>query len=203
MSAELDALIIRSLPELNDAATRLDVLSQDVLREIDIEIEAWIARNDWKGESEFYSDDRRTWLAPASWMVPNDPNDNTYLYFILDVTAADTESYWHVASLCGSGQQRIGFWLSYDVVKKPTFNRLWRELKNTAGLPLLDSEFFLPIILDRDALATAVESDAIGDALQPLRDALDRLPQLASQLEPLKREIVAASGAKNKTDPTA
>lgn len=192
MTAQVDALLIRSLPELNEAALRMGDLSSEIGQAIDAEIAAWIARNGWSGAASYFSDDT-TWLAPEEWMVSADPDERAYLFFQLEETDSDPENEWHLANFTGCGEQRTGFRLYYNTVTRPVFKRLWRELKDTAGLPLLGSDFFLPIVLDRETLAQAVENDLITDALQPLRDALDRLPQLVSQLEPLRRDIVAAA----------
>lgn len=195
MKHELDALLIRSLPELNDAVNRLIALNEEIGREIDAEIQAWIGRNGWKGIAEWNGELDDTWLAPKDWMVPNDPDDNAYLYFDFDYTSADPEDNWDLASFTSSGQQHLGFWLRSSTVKDRVAKKLWKaHLGRTSGLPLHGPEFFLPVLLDREALATAVLDGSVRDALEPLRETLDRLPELASQLGSLKMAIVAAAG---------
>lgn len=198
MQRELDALIVRSLPELNDAVIRLVALNEEIGREIDTEIQAWIGRNGWTGTAEWFGDEGNIWLAPKDWMVPSDPDNRGYLYFDFNYTSADSENQWDLASFTSSGQQRLGFWITSDTVKERVFKKLWKaHLAITPGLPLHGSEFFLPIELDREALAVAVLNGSVADALAPLRETLERLPELASQLGSLKTAIVAAAGEGN------
>lgn len=196
MTNELDVLIIRSLSELNDAATRLDGLDDEICREIDAEIQLWIERNGWKGAAnQFGDDDEGTWLAPEDWIVPNETEDDAYLYFSLYYTAADPEDKSKLASFTGVGRSQWGFWLDSDRIKPQALKKLWKaQLKSASGLPLLGSDFFFPINLDQETLATAVSNGSIAEAFDPLRASLDRLPELASRLGSLKQAIVAAAG---------
>lgn len=199
MTHELDALLIRSLPELNDAVTRLVALDEEIGKHIDMEIQDWIDRNGWTGVAELYGDDGVVWLAPKDWMVLGDPDNSSYLYFSFDVTGAVSEDHWNLVRMTEAGDQRYGFWLASDVVKKNSvFKKLWKaHLSNTPGLPLHGAEFFLPVGLDREALASAVLNGSVADALEPLRQALDKLPQLASQLSSFKAAIVASGDGTN------
>ena len=195
MKHELDALLIRSLPELNDAVHRLIALDEQIGREIETEIQAWIRRNGWMGIAERKGESEDTWLAPKDWMVPNDPDENAYLYFGVGYTSADPEDNWDLATFTSSGHQRLGFWLRSNTVKDRVFKNLWKtQLGKTSALPLHGPEFFLPMELDREALAVAVLNGSVADALDPLRETLDRLPELASQLDSLKMVVVAAAG---------
>lgn len=193
MNQAVDALLIQSLPELNEAATALDALEERIASEIDSEIQTWITNNGWVGTASWNDG---TWLGPPEWMIQGDANTRAYLYFELDHTAVEVESYWGIASLLGCGEQRIGLWLKSDPVKKSEFNRLWREHSAVSQLPLSGSEFFLPLTVDRELLATSIANDSAPDAFESIRTTLDRLPQLASQLEPLKRAIEAVPNKK-------
>ena len=193
MTQAVDSLLIQSLPELNEAATALDALEARIGSEIDSEIQTWITNNGWAGVANWNDG---TWLAPPEWMIQGDANTRAYLYFELDHTAAEVASYWGMASLLSCGEQRLGLWLKSDPVRKSEFNRLWREHSAASQMPLNGSEFFLPLTVDRELLATSIANDTVPDALESIRTSLDRLPQLASQLEPLKRAIEAAANKK-------
>lgn len=191
MNAELDALIIRSLPELDDAATSLETLTAAIAKEIDQEVQTWLTNNDWKGDATWQEENGTIWLAPKDWLIPSDLND-TYLYFELSEAESTSPNFWQLSNFVGVGQQRYGFKLFHcRQISKTSFTKFWR-LQNTSGLPLQGSDLFVPIVLDGETLANAVQRGSISDALQPLRGALDQLPKIVSQLNPLKQQIVTA-----------
>lgn len=194
MSAEVDALIIRSLSELNEAATRLAALSDEIGESIDAQIGDWITRHEWKGVAGRYSGGPSTYLGPQAWFLPDDPRDRAHLYFIFAPAIADVDVA-ELVSLVGAGAERMGFWLAYDILKVSPFKKLWRAfLAENSDLPV-DSkgQLFIPVKIDPEALAVAVIEQSINDALDPLRDALSRLPEIAERLGPLQKAIEAAA----------
>lgn len=201
---ELDALLIRSLPEINEAAVRLDELQQMIFKAVDADIEDWIKRNDWQGVAEWFGDAGETWLAPKEWMYLGGADGSAYLRFDFGSPTL-TEDYWYLASFTGSGQRQLGLKICCPSIKKKlVFRRIWKSfLSKSTGLPLYESEFFLPVILDREALAAAVLNGSVSEALGPLRETLDRLPQLASELESLKKAVAAAAEAAEGSRPPA
>ena len=189
MTNQIDALLVRSLPELEEAALAIEPLSERIGVELDNEIRGWIRNNGWIGVSEFMDNDE-VWLAPPEWIIAGE-TDKAHLYFDFHATP-EGSSYW-LSTLLGCAKDTYGFWLEQNSVKKIEFKRLWRDHSTVSQLPLSGSEFFLPLIVDRELLASSIENNTIVDALGSIRDTLDRLPQLVSQLEPLKRAIEAAA----------
>lgn len=194
MSNEIDALVIRSLPELYAAAERLDSLDVEVFKEIDDEMRSWIVRNGWIGVAEWYGEADDSWLAPEEWASPN-AEEGAYLYFYPARTVATGyENPWYLTSLTGASEQQIGLWLGSVSVGSRQFRGLWKEhLARAANLPLLGSDLFLPLRVDRETLATAALNGSVAEAFEPIRETLDRLPELASRLDPLRKAIVAAA----------
>ena len=162
-------------------------------KSIDTDVNEWISRNGWDGECELARGENKLWLAPSEWKFDE---DNHFLYFNFGASWSEILDYVNIISLTESGERQAGLWLDYDTIKVRPFNKLFKEyIGEHPGLPLTGKDFFLPVSLDREELAKALEEGAIEEALDPLRATLDRLPELAARLEPLKRKIEAESAA--------
>lgn len=190
MSNDADALIIRSLPDLHQAILQIDRLDTQLLKAIDDVTALWVQQNGWEGTGELELFGGKLWVAPTTWAVTGQDTEDYHLYFDLERTKSDPEDSVDLISLTSSGSQMLGLVLGYDTIGARPFKKLYRELA-PPGLPLNGSSFFLPIVLDREELAKAVEDDALDEALGPLRAALDQLPELAARLQPLKNAIEA------------
>ena len=196
MTNELDLVIYRSLSDLNEAALRIGDLSEKLGQALDDEVAVWTNNNGWAGTAmHFSNDDGGTWLAPPEWLVAG-KSDEVPLYFSLGHTAGSPEDEWNLVTMTGAGQQLYGLWLATDTVDKRAFNKAWKTyIARDAHLPLHGKDFFLPLTLDREALA----GGSTADALAPVREALDRLPELASRLEVFRNDLVGNAGS---TPPT-
>jgi hypothetical protein len=188
MSTEdIEALIVRNILDVERA---YDILWNDITpkvgKEIDNIIENWAHENDWwYSEEEF--DEHVPAIAPNAWRSSNsdDGEDKFVASFYADSNDVgnDDPSWSWLTQLCGQGSAPYGFRWVCDFVELGTKKKEWKAFlsKNnaTAALKGLGFEyqdksgtFFLPFIIDKEALAVAIKDNNIEDALEPVRAAL-------------------------------
>jgi hypothetical protein len=194
MSTEkLDALIVRNLSDLDAAARRLryDIQAR-VGKAIDEIAEAWTKKHSWDGVFGFDKDTLK--VAPRQWKVSNNQGDEEWLgWFELEAglgddwdsdDATDSLDFFWLTRLCGAGRGIVGFRWHCGTEALGTTRPKWKKFiqgqiqrinKKTDFSYEDTGNFFRPIQVETEKLAAAVEGDAIDMALQPIRDALDRL----------------------------
>jgi hypothetical protein len=188
MSTEsIDALIVRNVLDVERAYDRLNNnIQPKVGKEIDNIIESWASENDW-WYSELSFDGDFPEVAPASWRISDaeSSEDKFIARFNAntnDVGAKDGSWSW-LTQLCGLGSAPYGFRWVCDFAELGTNKSGWKKFLGRINAPAAvkgfgfeyqdkSGAFFLPFIIDKEALAKAIEENNIEDALEPVRAAL-------------------------------
>jgi len=213
MSTEkLDALIVRNLRDLDLAAKRLyyDVETR-VGKAIDGVTESWVNKHAWEGEFEWGDHEYNLWLAPPSWKSSDSTEEDPWLgYFCLYTGFGDDfedeaklDGFW-LTRLCGVGVGIICIRWTYGDglgAKKSKWKRFindaagnWIERVRKAGFTYDEGSgfFLMPVRVEAETLAAAIEEDAVESALEPpFQQALDKLlaakPEFDAMLEAAKK----------------
>ncbi|HEV2081811.1 MAG TPA: hypothetical protein VGR32_05075 [Brevundimonas sp.] len=172
--AELNALIVANIQDLDAAAHHLDqVLQHSIAEAIDERLEDLIKQAAWDGAPGWNDGD--AWVAPKAWHRPDHGADEYSAYFECDVDdkKLDARDAYQLTQLVGKAHARRGFrW-----VQQPMGNAAWAKIagKCLAEIQELrslgfeyrekDGTFFLPIVVDPDELASALADDDISRAL--------------------------------------
>ena len=211
MSMEkLDALIVRNLRDLDVATKRLSYdIDVKVSRAIDRFTELWADKHRWKGKFK-WDDEAELWIAPDNWGTDNSTDDDLWLgYFSFNTGFGDDlqdkagDFFW----LTSSGQCWYGYYVfplglrwrsrSEEGEMEKICQRCRQKLDRayTEGRFSYDEGsglFFMPVRVDGEALAAAIEEDAIENAIDPVfQQALDNLlaakPEFDAMLEGAKK----------------
>ena len=178
----LDALICTNIGDLDAAARYLNYVLQPAIgKKIDDALDAFKRDNGWDGESGF--DDADPWLAPRDWRKAADSADDEFIsYFAMAYAggSAEVEAEFWLSTLVGVGTGAFGFrWVKNDVKTSA-----WRKVVNqqadivtairSAGFEHEETKgtFFLPVRIDKTALAEALNGECPEQALAPLQNAL-------------------------------
>jgi hypothetical protein len=203
MSTEkLDALIVRNLRDLDVATKRLwcDIESR-MSKAIDEITENWAREHEWEGEFEWNKPEYDVWLAPPTWKASASTDEwlgSFYFYagFGDDFDFEEDNNldvYW-LTRLCHAGRGILCFRWTYDDGLGATKTK-WKRFVNDAAGDWVNrirkvgftydegtGLFFMPVRVEAETLAAAIEEDAVEGALKPsFQQALDKL--LAAQPE--------------------
>lgn len=204
---EIDALIIRNLRDLDAAAnyTRYK-LETKIGGEINKIGNDWIEEHEWNGDCNW--DHPGLWVAPANWKAAGaeEGDDKWLAKFWLHFGIGDDghdgsgkDHFW-LTRLCGDGTGMIALrWYQENICSKKgkwkQFVQPWKDRICKTGFAYEDGEglFSIPVRVDAEQLASAIEQDNMSDALEPFVKALDKLlaakPTFDKMLEEAKREF--------------
>ena len=198
--SDLDALLVANIGDLNAAASHVEhVLQVEVAAAIDDLAKKLRSNLGWEGEED-WSGDWSIWAAPKEWLDtgigPKDDDYNSQFSFEVDDQKNEASDQFWLAQLVGCGQAQLGFrWSRNNLSPKRWGKALGQKtdlIAKVRGLGFSyresDGSFFLPIRVDRTELAKAVSEESAVQALQPLRDAYDRL----AEAKPVFDELIAA-----------
>ena len=202
-TAELDALIVSNLADLDATVKHLSRIELTVLATMDEIASSWASENSWNSECNYESSNM--WLAPPSWRN-FDKEGDLYPRFYASTGAGDTEAfeededYYYLTRLCGCGVGQLGFVFWPRMITPAKFKRMLKDvaplLKGTGFAFDDDNRVFLPFKLDIVALSAAIKEEAIEDAFGPFRAALGQLksaqPAFDKIIEMIKKTEVTA-----------
>lgn len=202
-SEDLDSLIIRNIADLDDATRRLYVLNEKIAGEIDNIIKILSTEWGWRGQFE-WTWKGELWTAPSEWAADAEAEDFD-AWFSWDNRHGATgpngeeDTNW-VTSLCNAGYGELGFRFDQDVLAgKKALKDFWRkhvdEVKKFGFILDDKPSLFLPVHIDREALAAAVADGNIKAGLEPLRTAFETLVRARPAFEKI---IVALKEAAAK-----
>jgi hypothetical protein len=192
--------------------SQLDIFNETVKlfeNDIDPEIRAAIAdvfiaaaENNWIGGYEDAVPE--LWLALSSWDAA-EPDGKLDLIASLDlVDVSEDSSNYFLAALCGLSGAEAGlkFFISHGHVGGGSIWRKyvqsWKEKTPKAVLALEElgfkdltgkGEFFLPVIINTDALANAYRNNEYDEALQPLNNALEIVKQSLKHFDAIIKNV--------------
>lgn len=190
---EMDGLIVRHLVDIEEAGKRAYALDFEVFKVLGKTAEKWATKAAWQGS--FDIDGEGFWLNPPDWKLPakTDGDEEVWLaYFDFNVAAGDdlngdsttTLDFFKLTRLCQARNGRFGFrWKSdhYAEGQRVPWRNFIRDnaqdIIRETGFEHEEKEgtFFLTVTVNAETLASAIEQDAIGDALGPFETALNNL----------------------------
>jgi hypothetical protein len=200
-SRKAGALILRNLKTFNDAALLMGgSMYVELVREVNQSVKNWTEQAGWMGEYDW--DNNNLWVSPAEWQIGGEKGQYLARFELL-AEADDTESY-EVADLCGCGQSRYGFRFSpnYGALGgKSKWNVFSKSLPAVASrlsteLGFLDEGkgvWFVPVLMDAAALASAYENEDYSVALAPLAQALDKIKAAMPVFDKILRKANSAT----------
>jgi hypothetical protein len=210
MSAKIDVLIVRNLKDIESASKIIiDEIQKNVGKAIDDIVGEWSLEKDWFSDGGKF-DGENLMLAPKDWKVPeSSEKDEFFGSFYFDaINAAQNEEGWEnefwLTQLCNLGVGPVGIrwscaYSNFNATKggwkKFLEGRISNIQKRGFNYHQKSGTFFLPFIIDQEALAVAIEGDNIEDALGPLREALTVIekaqPDFDTLIEDARKHFIA------------
>jgi hypothetical protein len=199
---EVDALIVRNIKELDGAATRVrSELQKQIGQELNTVVESWADKEGWKGVFDWYGEKDDIWVAASDWRGDDEDDEHDYdFWFMLTLGEGrdfedypDGDQFW-LTTLCGAGRATLGFLSGQDAYKYPK-GRRWKAKIEPFVQELVKLGFsyedktgqvFLPVTIEQERLARAIENEDIQEALGPIAVALDHLIQAKPIIDQLR-----------------
>lgn len=182
---DLSALIVANLRDLEGAASYVaNVLQNEIGSAIDDVVKRQKVDAGWDGEVSW--EKNGIWVAPQTWRKDDVSVGDKYLcqfWFSAEDDAKDDLDFFWLSQLVGVAQTRLGFrWSRNNVAKGRWRKAVGQETDLIAKLRSLgfcyeeaSGTFFLPVTVAVAELTKAVADESPDQALQPLRDAFQRL----------------------------
>jgi hypothetical protein len=209
----LDALIVRNMAQINKALSRIwHGIYPVAFGAVTDTTREWVRAQGWKGKFEYDGSDSSAefWCAPPDWISPDgDRRHDCYAYFEFDYfdtdfknTADDDQD--EIVTLLGAGVGATGFHIlrgdGATIAKGP-----WKRLMQASGIigvmrslgcKQYEGSYYIPISFSAEALAVAIEQGDMSIFLAPLKEALDRLPDIVFAMQSI---IQVASNSQSGT----
>jgi len=195
---EIQVLVIRHLKDIDAAAKLLEnEIQGTIFSKIDTCAEEWVAARPDKGWYGRYGwkEKRALAIAPIAWRVSGSEPKEELFYASFELEGIDSEKdYFWLTTLCKQGGGTMGFswrfnlehftikkrdWKNFIGPKVDEIRKLGFTYDNTGGT------FFMHFEINSEELAKAYEQDNIEDALQPMRQVLDRLDKARGSFDRL------------------
>jgi hypothetical protein len=197
-NADLDRLVLSSLPDLESAARYIqDQLEEALEQAMEALITAFVAKHGWlEGGELFYG----RWIAPPEWRTKNNENDSDRWFSFALSSAKDGEDAFALSSVTGAGVQQFGLYFDQRVVKRRDWNRQISSDAATVGeLATLGFVFdqgsrnnmYYPTTIDRQLLADSLAEGGIDEALEPISQALAAAVPAVALFQKLSSEPAA------------
>ena len=185
---EIDDLILRHLGDIEAASKRIaKILQPEISKTLNKVVHDWAKPRGWDTGKDFDKSD--LWLAPPDWKATG--GNKWHCQFWLGAGEGDDpntgweDEYW-LSQLCGvGGGVPVGIkWEPNFGARKTQLRRFLADyVAELRGLGFQYSErgsfFLVPFRIDSTSLAKALEDEALEEAMEPLKKALD-------QIEPAK-----------------
>ena len=196
---------MRNLRDLDFAAKHLSYEIQPRIgRAIDEVTDSWMKKNRWHGKCSWH--EKGLAVGPLDWTSNVDDEEKWFCFFELGAGQGDfwgvEHDYFWLTRFCGAGTGTLCFRWQYGKALGANKTK-WRkfiqphvehirktgfEYEEESGL------FFIPVRVEAEILAAAIEEDNIEEALEPfLRTTLDRLlsakPEFDVMLDSAKKHF--------------
>lgn len=189
-SNELDKLLILNIGDLDEGARRFELLQNRVAGEIDTLVQEWAIRQGWRS-TQTWQAQKDAAVAPAHWVA----GDTWRAWFSFWYRSGDTgkwsndQDYFWMTRLCQAGRGQMGFRFYQDEFPKTA----WKKFIQAQAIGFADTRFvfddepslFLPVRVDKDALAKGAEEESFKEALSPLNDTLDYIHSTVDRFDAL------------------
>ena len=176
---KLDRLIVENITDIDATSRRAVEIGEMVDGEICEVARKWASDNGFVANAE----DDTLWLSHPDWKTEDGDEDQYDYWFGFQYSSEylsdSVEDQFMLTSLCKAGTDSMGFRLIQEVHAK----RPWKKFLQSSGENFSGTRFviddvptiWLPVVVDRTLLATAVEEEQFEEALKPVIDALDEI----------------------------
>lgn len=197
------AILLKDLELFNSTSVYFERdVNTEVLGELGQAMEAWCVEKHWETENlDAEQFGNVTWCAPPLWKSGEE--DGYVAWFDFGYPSDLTGNSYHLANLCGVGEDRVGFSFQVDhasfggksawnsSIKSPEASMFLEQLSRSGFSHLGKGVYFLPVAISIDEIAQAWEAEDYADATKPLTAALDliavTLPAFQSLLDAAKQ----------------
>lgn len=178
------SLIVSNIGMFSEAYNLVEEIHCLIFEKIDEKIEEWAISNGWSGIFKF--DDDKNCIYPPDFSTGE--KDGYFAAFQFS-KKGESDSLW-LADLCNQGQTSMGFQFvaeanlfggkqKWNAYSKNLSNSV-RELPKYGFLEEGKGSWFLPVQVNKDALAKAYENDDYDVVFEPITDALDKIKSCIS-----------------------
>lgn len=206
-------LILSQLKMFNEAVVLFEnVISPAINRGIDSCVENFVEKNDWLGEFEFESDNKKCWLAPGHWCSNPAEEDPEFRAWFEIECIEDGDNYW-AALFCGVATQggEAGFKFcinprifggknAWNASAKKIPQDIILKLEGLGFKNLGRGEFFLPVLLDSQKMSQSWfefgEFTKDDECFTPLCAALEKLKQAVQTFDQVMQNCAASNSGK-------
>ena len=197
-SYEAHRLVIEYLAALESAPLVVKEVEKKVFAEIDKIIKEWVGgQSNWEGRFDYLNEE--TAFKPISWENGEKGDYNAWYKLNHEEENGEDDAY-HLSILCGISPARFGIQFSVDTAwvtklsgKGSRPGAAWKnyladhfpatKLKEL-GFELQGESIFYPVTIDAKILSDGYPN-AIDDALEPVRSALEQLEKAHAKIDDL------------------
>lgn len=205
--AELDTLVIRNIGDIEAAMKHaVEVLGPRLWDEVGKAVIGGCEASNHYASAK--SEDEEVWLADRSWLVQDTLSANADADFWLALDertglGGEGEGSW-LASFTASGPNgaTVALWVHQNIVGVGRWKKIVRSADDVidelraAGFDVVeddDRRLCIPVMLDREAVATAFSSEDFVVAMQPLTEAVRKAITATPLLDRLRALALAAA----------
>ena len=192
----LDALVIRHIADIEGGMRHAKEVIEPRLWEEAAEIVLTrIDDSTWYGFAD--AEDQAIWIAKKAWLRPDASPVDADFFILLDEGASENghgENSW-LASFTGAGTDPATTVLSFsqDVLNDGPWKKLLKTHPQVVDAIIAKRFIYdvragslsIPMVIDRETLATAFEDEEFGAAFEPLAQAVDTVIAAEAELDAL------------------
>jgi len=202
LSNELDRMLIEHLGDLDDGASRMERLQEEIAKAIDDLIEEWATAKGWVTGEETWTHDLEAAVALPHWFT----DEKKWLaWFELGFAAGDDgewgheKDYFWLTRLCQEGRGQIGFRFFLDEFGWAKWKKFLvanaHRLSDTRFILDDEPSLFLPVKVDKSLLAKGADAEEFSEALEPITEALNYIYEISERFEELRKNMSARQGS--------
>lgn len=199
----LDALVIRNIADIEAAMKHaIEVIGPRIWEEASRVMQATCVADTWIALADL--DEEDVWFADRNWLMPGQRKPKADFWLGLDERTSGGnlgENSW-LATFVSSGPNgaTMAFWLNQRILLPGAWKKLVKssdalvaELRGF-GFSFDDDDdrrLYVPVVLDREALAMAFETDDFDDVMKPVATAVANAMSAAPVLGRLRKAALA------------
>ncbi|HEX4199484.1 MAG TPA: hypothetical protein VHZ26_18760 [Caulobacteraceae bacterium] len=204
-SAELHALIVENMADLEESYRQFEVIDRSVFSHIDRATESWAQENEWFGTFDYY-DEERLRFAPSAWLRNGDSeNSLPKAWFSLGVSDDDPGEdgprgdAFYLTRLCNVRSGMLGFqvWPEWKLFGQNAW--AWKRVVRAKSAELgavgfsigSNGSVFRQVKIETATLAEAIRRDNLESVIEVWRQSLDHLKTTLPTIEAVLASAVA------------
>ena len=196
---ELSSLIIRSILDIEGAIEHThNTIDKRLAREFNTIFNRTLTVDEWfvSEKDDFWE----SWFCPKNWVIERNRKPDAPAYFELDTLGDDTYETWLASFLAGTPETGIPCLKWISGAARTPFRKAMTESQDeifqirAAGFIVDGDDFYYPISINADVLATGFEKDDLALATAEFEKAATALGHAVEAFDLLHTKIVEAVG---------